>query len=92
MHDSPSHLHETCLDFICENIEAVVCESGGKVDEISDQLSLKDSSVYIPSGLSEQLISVLSEKGKLNDNTVSVFSSENTSLKHVNITKRSRIN
>ncbi|KAK2723083.1 protein zyg-11 homolog B-like [Artemia franciscana] len=86
MHDSPSHLHETCLDFICENIEAVVCESGGKVDEISDQLSLKDSSVYIPSGLSEQLISVLSEKGKLNDNTVSVFSSENTSLKHVNIT------
>ena len=45
----------------------------------------KDSDVCFHTDLSEQLLTTLCEKGKLNDETIALFDSENTALRRVSI-------
>ncbi|GLH07966.1 Protein zer-1 homolog [Gryllus bimaculatus] len=104
MYDSPSSLQEACVDFICENLEAL-CETspvnaststaeGESETELTqtttsaavaagNRLVFRDNDVYFHSDISEQLLTALSEKGKLSDFRMTLFDSSTTRLRHV---------
>ncbi|XP_066996742.1 protein zyg-11 homolog B isoform X2 [Anabrus simplex] len=100
MYDSPGSLQEACVDFICENLEAL-CETNpsntqlnllpvlsepGAVTHVGNngtRMVFKDSDAYFHSEISEQLLTALSEKGKLSDITMTLFDSSTTRLRHV---------
>lgn len=117
MYDSPRSLQEVCVDFICENLEAL-CDLTPVIQQISSvavntcsgsdqehaqhqsqpsscaslfsavpgsRLVFKDSEVYFHSDLSEKLLTALSEKGKLCDLTMTLFDSNTTRLRHVQL-------
>nr|CAD7266549.1 unnamed protein product [Timema shepardi] len=98
MYDSPNSLQETCVDFICKNLEAV-CETTTITSQSSMQgfdgdyasspvekatkLVFRDSDTYIHSEISEQLLTNLSESGRLSDHTITLFDPSTTRLRHV---------
>ncbi|CAG2054174.1 unnamed protein product, partial [Timema podura] len=98
MYDSPNSLQETCVDFICKNLEAV-CETTTITSQCSMQgfdgdyasppvekatkLVFRDSDTYIHSEISEQLLTNLSESGRLSDHTLTLFDPSTTRLRHV---------
>lgn len=102
MYDSPISLEEACVDFICENLEAL-CEvtplmtlsppaDGSDKPEChkEEKLTLKDESI-LPSGLSDRLLEQLSEKGKLKDLTMTLFDSNIATLRNVRMRKAGKL-
>ncbi|KAG1663580.1 Protein zyg-11 B [Nymphon striatum] len=84
MFESPSSLHNCCVDYVCENLSAV-CDVQ-QVDEDQEKYVFKDSENFaLPSVIAEQLLYALCEKGLLNDKTIALFNSKNSSLQHVHI-------
>ena len=84
MYESPGSLQEVCLDYISSNIEAL-CDSQATGDTGQPSMVFKAEDTYFHSTLSDQLLSYLSEKHKLNDEILSLFNSQYTCLKHVQI-------
>ncbi|PSN40433.1 Protein zyg-11 B [Blattella germanica] len=118
MYDSPRSLQEACMDFICENLEAL-CEvtpvlhhqglsaipvnveleqlhnsqlsppspacANAPAVVAGSRLSFRDGEVYFHSDLSEKLLTMLSEKGKLSDLTMTLFETSTTRLRHVQL-------
>ena len=102
MYDSPISLEEACVDFICENLDAL-CEvtplmtlsppvDGSDKPEChkEEKLTLKDDSI-LPSGISDRLLEQLSEKGKLRDLTMTLFDSNVATLRNVRMRKAAKL-
>lgn len=89
MNESPSLLQEICVKFICDNIDTFCAVAKGNNSSESDttfssgHLVVKHGDIFFHSELSEQLISMLSEKGKLSDLTMTLFDSKTTRLRLV---------
>ncbi|KAK7100174.1 hypothetical protein V1264_023165 [Littorina saxatilis] len=83
MYDTPISLQECCVDFICDNL-AALCDVQTS-ETTHDKFVFKDSEVCFHTDLSEQLLVTLGEKGKLNDESLALFDSENTTLRRVSI-------
>ncbi|KAK7504037.1 hypothetical protein BaRGS_00004769 [Batillaria attramentaria] len=84
MYDTPISLQECCVDFICDNL-AALCDVQAAENEQNKKFVFKDSEVCFHSDLSEQLLTTLCEKGKLNDETLALFDANNTTLRRVSI-------
>lgn len=82
MYDTPISLQECCMDFICDNL-AALCDVQAAENEHNKKFVFKDSEVCFHSDLSEQLLTTLCEKGKLNDETLALFDANNTTLRRV---------
>lgn len=81
MYDTPVSLQSCCVDFICDNLEAL-CEAS--VTEIGQpKLRFKEDDVYFHGNLSETLLTSLCEKGKMNDETLMLFDPSVMNLKRV---------
>ena len=75
-------LHDCCVDFICDNLEAL-CET--TVSEVGQpKLTFRDD-IFFQGNLSEKLLESLCDKGRLTDETLCLFDSQVTNLKHVKI-------
>ena len=85
MFESPTNLQDFCLDYVCENVDAL-CEEQTEPNSPVTSLVFKNSDVFFPSHISEQLLTTLDEKKKLNDKTMTLFNSDVTHLKRVKIT------
>ncbi|XP_076463188.1 protein zyg-11 homolog B-like [Babylonia areolata] len=83
MYDMPVSLQECCVDFICDNL-ADLCDLQS-LDAKQNKLVFKDADACFHTDLSEQLLTALCEKGKLNDETLALFDSECTTLRRVSI-------
>ena len=84
MYDAPVSLQNCCVDYICENIEAL-CEVQTNVDDNQYKLVFKDPDIFFHNNISEQLLQTLCDKGKLDDLTLRLFDPKVTRLKSVAI-------
>ncbi len=84
MFESPGSLQEVCLDYISSNIEAL-CETQTSEDTGESCMVFKEEDSCFHSSLSDLLLVYLNDKHKLNDETLSLFTSLSTCLKHVQI-------
>ncbi|XP_059151723.1 protein zyg-11 homolog B-like [Physella acuta] len=86
MYDTPMSLQICCVDFICDNLSAL-CEvqPAATADPKQTKMVFKDPETCFHANLSDQLLSTLSEKGKLNDESLSLFDPSVTALRHVSI-------
>lgn len=75
-------LQNCCVSFICENISSL-CETHGTGDDTGKQLRLRNTDVYFHGNISERILETLSEKGNLNDETLSFFDPNVTCLRKV---------
>ena len=86
MYDMPVSLQNVCVDFICDNLSMLCDETLIDNPSTSTQikkLTFKDPDTYFHGELSEQLLQALCEKGKLTDETLSLFDANVTTLKRV---------
>ncbi|XP_025110002.1 protein zyg-11 homolog B-like [Pomacea canaliculata] len=83
MYDTPISLQECCVDFICDNL-AALCDIQTPENK-QNRLVFKDAEVCFHSDLSEQLLTTLCSKGKLNDEVLGLFDSNGTTLRRVSI-------
>ena len=83
MYESPSSLQDVCLDYICENISALCEPQVGPEGEPSDSLTFRSDDVFFHGNLSDKLLSCLCQKHHLTDQTMTLFTRDVTSLKHV---------
>lgn len=86
MYDSPASLQECCVDFICENIDAI-CEVQANPDEQNLRYSFKDPEIFFHEEVSQQVLETLSSRGRLNDSILTLFDSRSTRLQRVRINK-----
>lgn len=84
MYDTPSSLQDCCVDYICDNIKNL-CQVQPGVEKSHKKLVFKDPDVCFHGKLSEQILQTLCERGKLTDETLSLFDPSVTSLKRVSI-------
>ncbi|XP_052825514.1 protein zyg-11 homolog B [Octopus bimaculoides] len=84
MYDTPNSLQDCCVDFICDNI-GNLCQVQPGVEKSNRKLVFKDPDVCFHGKLSEQILQSLCEKGKLNDETLSLFDPSVSILKRVSI-------
>ncbi|KAM7287261.1 protein zyg-11 homolog B [Ixodes scapularis] len=84
MYDSPVSLQECCVDFICENIDAI-CEVQASPDDQTLRYSFKDPDVFFHKEVSQQVLETLSARGLLNDSILTLFDSRSTRLQRVRI-------
>ena len=86
MYDTPVSLQNYCVDFICDNLSALCdVQPVASTDCKQTKMVFKDAETCFHSTLSDQLLSTLSDKGKLNDESLSLFDPSATVLKHVSI-------
>lgn len=84
MYDSPASLQECCVDFICENIDAI-CEVETDEQQQPIRYSFRDPYVFYHQDVSEQVLETLSARGLLNDSILTLFDSCCTRLQRVRI-------
>ena len=85
MFESPYGLQASCLDFISENIEAL-CEVQAAPEMAgSNSLVFRNDDVYFHSNLANLLLACLSDRKKLTDDVMNLFSASVTSLTRVRI-------
>ena len=84
MYESPSNLQDFCLDYICENVDAM-CDDQTDIDTGVTTVMFKNGEVFFPGHLSEQLLSLLCDKKKLTDRTMQLFDVNATHLRRVRI-------
>uniref|UniRef100_T1J5A3 Uncharacterized protein n=1 Tax=Strigamia maritima TaxID=126957 RepID=T1J5A3_STRMM len=89
MYDTPVSLQDSCIDFICDNIFAI-CDTQVSEDQVP-RLLLKDEETYLHSDIAEQLLFTLSERGKIDDTTLTFFDSRVTRLRNVRLRNASRL-
>ncbi|CAH1776089.1 unnamed protein product [Owenia fusiformis] len=82
MYDTPISLQDSCVEYICDNIESV-CDVQASPVESNTKLTFKDPDVYFHHNISDQLLKLLSEKGKLTDELLSLFDPHIVRLRHV---------
>jgi len=84
MYESPSSLQDVCLDYICDNIDAL-CEVQTNLDDGQAVMSFRSDDIFFHSNLSDLLLDYLCSKNKLTDQTMTLFDAQVTSLRHVRI-------
>ncbi|WAR24138.1 ZYG11-like protein [Mya arenaria] len=81
MYDTPVSLHECCIDFICDNLSALCDEELTPLGH--PRLVFKDQDIYFQHHLSESLLEALCEKGKLTDESLTLFDPKLMNLRQV---------
>lgn len=82
MSANPESLKNLCLDYLCDNIEHVKSSMGiGVTDPLSKDVA--SNYHFLPSEVSELLLIKLSERLRLNDESMTLFSNENVYLRFV---------
>lgn len=90
MYESPASLQEYCVEFVCENI-SLICDrqSNNSISKISDESAygyvFRNPDAFFHTEISQQLLEILSEKGHLNDQILTLFGSRVTRLRKVRI-------
>ncbi|KAL1415664.1 hypothetical protein MTO96_029084 [Rhipicephalus appendiculatus] len=84
MYDSPASLQECCIDFICDNIDAI-CEVQTDEQQQAVRYSFRDPDVYFHREVSQQVLETLSVRGLLNDSILTLFDARYTHLQRVRI-------
>lgn len=90
MYDNPGTLKDICIDYVCNNIEKLyMAEQISEPDSHSPELEYMfiDNDMFLPMEVSEVLLTKLSERNKLNDETLALFSHKNVYLRLVNVDK-----
>ncbi|KAK3701133.1 hypothetical protein RRG08_029606 [Elysia crispata] len=86
MYDTPVSLQSVCVEFICDNLSALCdVQPSATADPKQSKMVFKDPETCFHSNISDKLLSTLSEKGKLNDETLSLFDANHAALRHVSI-------
>lgn len=97
MYGNPSTLEEICLNVITDNIEFYIepipkkqipyveIENGIHPTKPVKKYVFRDPNIYLINRISEQLLATLLKKKILNDATLNLFSSENTTLKKIKL-------
>ena len=87
---SPSRLYESCLNFICQNLD-LLCElldlkeAAQNSTKKSKKLVFRDQNIRFNHIVSEDILERLCDLGKLNDLTISLFIGVQTCFKNVRI-------
>ncbi|KAL3203573.1 hypothetical protein MRX96_011941 [Rhipicephalus microplus] len=84
MYDSPASLQECCIDFICDNIDAI-CEVQADEQQQAARYSFRDPDVFFHREVSQQVLETLSTRGLLNDSILTLFDARYTRLQRVRI-------
>jgi len=84
MYDNPARLQDSCVSFICDNVDAV-CEM---VEDPEDPTTTKcafktEEDIFIHNNVAEQLLEQWSKTGKLTDSILALFSRHRTHLRKV---------
>lgn len=84
MYDNPVKLQDSCVSYICDNVEAV-CEV---IEDPSDPLSKVcafkgEGDIFLHNRIAEQLLEKWSESGKLTDSILSLFTRHRSHLRKV---------
>ncbi|KAK6621766.1 hypothetical protein RUM44_001573 [Polyplax serrata] len=87
MYESPETLQDLCINCIANNLESLCrpvqyCDG---VTGLTSKLVFKDREAYFHSEISEHLLTVLCNKGKLTDLNITLFDSKSTRLRHVHL-------
>ncbi|GFN83050.1 ZYG-11-like protein b [Plakobranchus ocellatus] len=86
MYDTPVSLQNVCVEFICDNLGSLCdIQPSPTADPKQNKMVFKDPETCFHSNISDKLLSILSDKGKLNDETLSLFDANHTALRHVSI-------
>lgn len=88
----PSRLYETSLNYICNNLD-LVCDLNSfdskqlikATNNNKNKLIFKDTQIKFNHIVSEDILERLCDLGKLNDLTITLFTSKQTCLKHIRI-------
>ncbi|XP_050534870.1 protein zyg-11 homolog B-like isoform X2 [Daktulosphaira vitifoliae] len=86
MYDNPGTLKDLCIDYVCNNIEKLyMAEQISETDSHPHELDYMfiDNNIFLPMEVSEVLLTKLSERNKLNDETLALFSHKNVYLRNV---------
>lgn len=78
MYDNPETLKDLCIDYVCNNIEKHYISKHDEPEPI-----FAEHNIYLPMEVSEVLLTRLSERNKLNDDTLSLFNHRNVYLRFV---------
>ena len=87
---TPSRLYESCLNFICQNLD-LVCdffdlkEAAQNNTKKSKKLVFRDKNIRFNHIVSEDILERLCDLGKLNDLTITLFTEGQTCFKNVRI-------
>ncbi len=87
----PSRLYETSLNYICNNLDLVCDFNSFESNQLirpstnSKKLIFKDKQIKFNHIVSEDILERLCDLGKLNDLTITLFTSKQTCLKHIRI-------
>lgn len=87
MYENPANLQDVCIDYICDNIEAL-CEEQNEdtFSYFTDiKLTFKNKEIIFPTTLSDQLLYTLGNRKKLTDGTIFLFNANICNLKRVKI-------
>ena len=89
MHESPGSLQEVCLDYICDNIRDICHVTSAEPEEKRSSLAFPGDDVYFHSNLSDELLSMLGGRSRLDDETLLLFDAQHTCLRRVKIQRAS---
>ena len=84
MYESPGSLQHVCLDYICENIDAL-CETQTNPADGQEIMVYRLDDIVFHTNLSDMLLEYISNRNNLTDKTMTLFSAAHANLKHVHI-------
>uniref|UniRef100_A0A8D8YI04 Protein zyg-11 homolog B n=2 Tax=Cacopsylla melanoneura TaxID=428564 RepID=A0A8D8YI04_9HEMI len=84
MYEHPQSLKDVCIDFICDNVQALV-QKDPSVEPVGKQNELvySNDNMFLPQTISEQLLTTLSAKNQLNDFTMGMFDHKHCTLSEI---------
>jgi len=84
MYDNPVKLQDTCISYICDNVEAVCEVLEDPADPLAKVCTFKrDGDVFLHNRIAEQLLEKWSETGKLTDSILNLFTRHRSHLRKV---------
>lgn len=97
MHDTPTKLQEICVDSLCESVWAMCTTSSvdqpemsnSQISALPDMIEIdappEPTAIRLPCVVSDEVLRRMSEKNRLNDDTLRFFDSNRTTLRHVRL-------
>lgn len=83
MYETPPSLKDVCVDFICANVETLIDKGPHECSPLESGMDLvySNQDMFLPQTISEQLLTTLSKKKKLNDFTMGIFDPQHCKLR-----------
>lgn len=84
MYENPISLQDVCLNYISDNIDAL-CEATYSLDSGATSMHFRAEDIFFHNHLADSLLTLLSEKEKLSDETIGLFDANTAQLKRVRL-------